>query len=233
VRITPIKIGELHSYISDILKRKKKRLLFAMNIHIFCQLYKNFSFNQKHKNVDVIFTDGVPLLWLSKLFKVSLPERVSGTDLVEWIFKTKKNIFLIGPSEGIVNILESKFPGTICGYYCPPFCSSWTNLVDLKIVNAINKSKASTLLVGVGPLKQERWLINNFNKTHAILGIGVGSAFDILSGKTSRAPRVLRDNGFEWLWRILLEPKRLIGRYLDDMKIMGVILCTYFTRSKR
>ena len=66
-------------------------------------------------------------------------------------------------------------------------------------------------------MKQEKWLINNFTKLKNVyLGMGIGSALDILSGEKRRAPKLMKDFYLEWLWRLILEPKRLFKRYLGD-----------------
>jgi N-acetylglucosaminyldiphosphoundecaprenol N-acetyl-beta-D-mannosaminyltransferase len=221
--ITPISVNVLHDFINAALKGTKKRLFFAMNIHIFCELYKDPLFNKKHDRADVIFIDGVPLLWFTRLLRRHVLNRISGTDLVEWILRTQKKVFLVGPPNKTVSILKEKFPSAICGSYSPPFGVLWTDDVDKQIIKASNKSKATIILVGVGPFKQERWLLNNLSKTNAVLGIGVGSAFDILSGKIPRAPKILCDNGFEWMWRIMKEPRRLFPRYLRDILFLAYI----------
>lgn len=199
---------------------KEKSLFFAMNVHILKLLSKDRKFKEKHeRKASLIFTDGMPLIFLSKFKKFSngeLKERISGTDLAEQILISKEHkVFLLGTSETILKEVAKKY--SVCGFYSPPFQEKWSEKEDQKIINLINKSKANTLLVAVGPLKQEKWLINNFSKLKTVyLGMGIGSALDILSGKKRRAPKLMRDFYLEWLWRLILEPKRLFKRYLGD-----------------
>ncbi len=204
----------------ESIKRKKKTLVFAMNVHILLELRNDQPCKEKHNNNSLIFCDGVPLVWLSKLSwysTKSLPGRVSGTDLVERILQNDRyKIYIIGSTLQILKRIVEKYPKNICGFFAPPFGNDWNEKVDEVILTQIKKTKPDIVLIGVGPLKQEKWLIKHSDKINAFVGIGVGSAFDILSGTTPRAPSILRNNGLEWLWRVVLEPKRLLRRYLTD-----------------
>ncbi|MFV1917597.1 MAG: WecB/TagA/CpsF family glycosyltransferase [Patescibacteria group bacterium] len=216
-RVDCITLTQAYYLIRERVRKNHRAYLFAMNLHILIELSKNLQFKRKHAKANVIFADGVSMVWLSKLTKNSLPARVSGTDLVEKLLEDRKlKIFLLGSTSEVLRKVKSKYPRTVVGYYSPPFRKLWGRQENEKIVTLINKSKTQIVLVGVGPLKQEKWIVNNLKKTKALVGIGCGSAFDIISGKTPRAPNFMKDYGFEWLWRILLEPKRLTGRYIDD-----------------
>jgi N-acetylglucosaminyldiphosphoundecaprenol N-acetyl-beta-D-mannosaminyltransferase len=86
---------------------------------------------------------------------------------------------------------------------------------------------AQIVLVALGAPRQERWIQSNLEACGAAVGIGIGSAFDIISGDQPRAPRWMKDNGFEWFHRLLLDPKRLVKRYLFE----DSLFIFYFTLS--
>lgn len=199
-------------------RRNKLSYIFAMNVHNLVELKKYPDFNDQYNQAEVIFADGVPLIWLAKLYKQPLRERVSGTDLVEKILlKNKKEVFLLGATDEIIQKLMRVYPDSISGYYSPPYGDAWNDEIDRRIIKKIRASGARIVLIGVGALKQERWLINNLHKTKCSVGIGVGSAFEILAGMKPRSPKYMSDNGLEWLWRIILEPRRLFMRYVVDV----------------
>lgn len=231
-RVDQVSFEEVMDEIDACLKAKKRALVFAMNVHNLVKLEAEKGFKAEYeKRVAVVYTDGVPLVWMSKMTKTPLPGRVSGTDLAKKLLsRGKHKIFLVGSSEEVLDKMKQKYR-CVVGVYSPPKSEKWSAKENIKIVEKVRKSKAQVLMVGVGALKQERWLLANFEKTKATIGMGVGSAFDILSGKTPRAPRFLRDNGFEWLWRMWLEPKRLGKRYLEDVARLGRLSLKLFKLS--
>ncbi|MCX5704014.1 MAG: WecB/TagA/CpsF family glycosyltransferase [Candidatus Omnitrophica bacterium] len=87
---------------------------------------------------------------------------------------------------------------------------------DDKIVEDINKSGSDIIWVGLGSPKQDLWMYEHRGRINAPVMIGVGAAFDFLAGTKPQAPPWVGDNGFEWLFRLITEPKRLWRRYLVD-----------------
>jgi len=82
------------------------------------------------------------------------------------------------------------------------------------VLKEINASRPDMLLVGFGMPLQERWLMQNWNRINARVALTGGAVFDYVSGELRRGPRILTDNSFEWLARLLIEPKRLWRRYV-------------------
>lgn len=214
------------------LNNNQKLLLFALNIHILVELRKNKILKDQIEQNGVIYADGVPLLWLSALLSTPLKGRVSGTDLCDYILshrlptKKKIKVFFISGNETIFLLAQKKYPNTIVGGYVPPFFSSWNDELLKNIRTLILSSQANVILIGLGPLKQEEWLCQEFKDIPQLLvGMGVGSAIEILTGQKKRAPQFLQALGAEWLWRIGLEPRRLLRRYLrDGIEILSLFL---------
>ena len=99
------------------------------------------------------------------------------------------------------------------GTYSPPF-RPLTEAEEHEIARSIDESGADIVWVGLSTPKQERWMsrMRPLLRGPAAL-VGVGAAFDIISGRVKRAPTWLRRTGFEWVYRMVLEPKRLVPRY--------------------
>lgn len=152
--------------------------------------------------------------------KEIIPERVTGTDLVYKISKLCEqincSIFLLGAKEGIAKKASLKlkflFPNLkIAG----TFAGKPNIIADQKIQTIINRSRPDILFVAFGAPKQEKWIARNLSKLETVkIAMGVGGAFDFISGKIKRAPIQLRKIGLEWLWRLIHEPKR-IGRIFN------------------
>jgi N-acetylglucosaminyldiphosphoundecaprenol N-acetyl-beta-D-mannosaminyltransferase len=112
--------------------------------------------------------------------------------------------------------LHARFPGaTIVGTFAPPF-RALTPDEDDAVVNTINGSRADVVWIGLSTPKQERWMAEHRGRLTAPLLIGVGAAFDIHAGVVRQAPYVIQRSGFEWLFRLMIEPRRLWRRYLRN-----------------
>ena len=103
----------------------------------------------------------------------------------------------------------------IAGTYSPPF-GPLTPEEDEEVVQSINQAKPDVLWVGLGCPKQERWIYEHKHRLQVPVAIGIGAYFKFHSGQTKRAPTWVRNRGFEWLWRLWKEPKRIWRRVLID-----------------
>jgi N-acetylglucosaminyldiphosphoundecaprenol N-acetyl-beta-D-mannosaminyltransferase len=118
-----------------------------------------------------------------------------------------------------------KFPGLkIAGYRSPPF-RELTEEEDKKVVEAINKASPDVLWIGLGGAKQELWMYNYKNRLKVPVMVGVGAAFDFLSGTKKQAPKWMQKSGLEWLFRLITEPGRLWKRYILGNSIFIYLVC--------
>lgn len=142
-----------------------------------------------------------------------IPERISGSDFIWDLskFAVTKNfkIFLLGgeptvPEQAALklqtDIYNLKVAGTYQGSPKPED--------ESKILDLIKKDKPDILFVAYGVPAEELWLERNLGKSGAKIGIGVGGTFDFLAGRRKRAPKFFRTIGLEWLWRLIIEPRR-------------------------
>lgn len=111
----------------------------------------------------------------------------------------------------------------VAGAYAPPFCPMSTE-EDRTVVEVINRSKPDIVWVGIGTPKQERWIAEHRDRLAAPVMIGVGAAFDFLSGHKPQAPQWLRRGGLEWLFRLASEPRRLWPRYREYPLFVALVL---------
>ncbi|MFA5829079.1 MAG: WecB/TagA/CpsF family glycosyltransferase [Candidatus Gracilibacteria bacterium] len=172
---------------------------------------------------DLNIPDGIGIIFASKLSKNSLPQRVTGTDLMQAIchFAPKgTKIFLLGAAEGVAEKvkakLQKKYPqiqivGTHSGSPAPEEAE--------KIRNLIQKSEADILFIAFGAPKQELWLSENLSHLKNLkIAMGVGGAFDFVAEIRKRAPRLMRKLGLEWLFRLVIEPSRFKRIYNATIK---------------
>ncbi|MEK7652127.1 MAG: WecB/TagA/CpsF family glycosyltransferase [Patescibacteria group bacterium] len=171
--------------------------------------FKNFYLKILETYWQVLYSCLVIIFYPNKLKKI-FPERISGVDffwdLVELAEKKNLSIFLLGSygntPDLVANKIKEKYPRVkIAGF-------SDKGPGNQDIVSEINNSKAGMLFVAYGPVKQETWIKTHLSKLDIKLAIGLGGTFDYISGKVLRAPHFLRSVGLEWLFRLIMQPKR-------------------------
>jgi N-acetylglucosaminyldiphosphoundecaprenol N-acetyl-beta-D-mannosaminyltransferase len=124
---------------------------------------------------------------------------------------------LFGASEAVLENLAGRLradhPGIeIAGTMAPPH-GAWNAADEARHIARLNGMRGDVIWVALGAPRQELWMARNRAALDAPLLVGVGAAFDFLSGAKPQAPRWLRHAGLEWLFRLATEPRRLAGRY--------------------
>ena len=222
VNVAAVQISDVIQQMGEwIEERSFGHYIAVTNTHVVTESWFNPEYRKVLNTADFVVPDGMPLVWLGRLCGYSLKRRVYGPELMETFFKEKgrkRRHFIYGGKPGIPerlmeNLLKS-YPGIhFVGSYSPPF-RQLTEDEDRVIVEMINDLEADVIWVGLGAPKQEKWMHDHRNVLRSPLMVGVGAAFDFLAGEKSQAPSLFREHGFEWLWRLMSEPKRLWRRYL-------------------
>ncbi len=173
-------------------------------------------------SADLVTPDGMPLVWLGRLWGSSEVSRVYGPDLFRAMAaegaKRGHRHYLYGGApetvERLAAVLAEQYPGlVIAGGVSPPF-RPLTPEEDAEHIRAINAAAPDVLWVGLGSPKQDIWMAAHRAALDVPVMVGVGAAFDFLSGDKRQAPRWVQRAGLEWLYRLLQEPRRLARRYL-------------------
>jgi N-acetylglucosaminyldiphosphoundecaprenol N-acetyl-beta-D-mannosaminyltransferase len=197
------------------------RYVCLCNVHSVVHADRETSLQEALHSADLCIPDGAPIAW--RLRRQGYPEqrRIAGPDLALDLFsiseKTGIKVFLYGGDDATLRhfktFLLGAFPALqIGGMISPPFQDSATYDCTAD-VEAINDSGAGLVFLGLGCPKQERWMKAQSERLRATC-IGVGAAFDFLSGRKPRAPVWMQENGMEWLHRLISEPRRLASRYI-------------------
>ncbi len=205
--------------------------VIAANVHVVMTAYWQAAFQQIVNQAALVTPDGMPLVWALRLLGVPDATRVYGPDLMlAWCDRAARSglpLYLYGGTPTmlakLVSRLTVQFPGiAIVGCYAPPF-RPLTPEEEATDVTQIQASGAKVLLVGLGCPKQEQWMARQQGKLSMVM-IGVGAAFSFHSGEVSQAPRWMMARGLEWLYRLLIEPRRLWRRYLINNPAFVVLL---------
>lgn len=186
-------------------------------------LQKDAHFREIYSKAFLVVPDGVPLLWAARFLQTPLKGRVNGTDLFEKLCaiaaSKQLKIFLLGGRPGAADnaakVLQARHPGLkIVDTYCPPYGFE-SNTAELALINAQIKDAAPHILfVGLGAPKQENWIYANYQQLKVPISIGIGVSFEMVAGMVKRAPVWMQKSGLEWLFRLIVEPKRLWQRYV-------------------
>ncbi len=169
------------------------------------------------KRSDLVTADGMPIVLLSRIVRNSLPERVTGADMVPPICRRCAreglSVYVLGSDK---DVLEEAFARL--GMQSLRIAGVDPSFVDLaaeppEIVARINAAKPDVLFVAFGNPKQELWMGRHAAELDVPVMIGVGGTFNFIAGRVKRAPRWMRRGGLEWIYRIIQEPGRLWRRY--------------------
>jgi N-acetylglucosaminyldiphosphoundecaprenol N-acetyl-beta-D-mannosaminyltransferase len=234
VKILNIEIDNLSKV--EFLDNLQSGIVFTPNVDHLMKLQKDLEFVQAYSISNYKVCDSQILLLASRLLGTPLSEKISGSDLLPAFYNHHRHnegvkIFLLGAKEGVAakaqqNINRKIGRNIVIGSYSPTFGFENSVLECQQIVEMINNSGATVLVVGVGAPKQEKWIYKYKDKLQNIkIFMALGATIDFEAGIMKRAPKWMSKTGFEWLFRLLCEPKRLWKRYLiEDIPFLFLIL---------
>ncbi len=232
--IDNVTMGEAVSRICDLIEERRFSYVVTPNVDHVVKLRHDREFREIYEEASLAVSDGMPWVWSSRILGTPLKERVNGTDLMLEVCGAAAqrgySVFLLGGNKGVaqeaVVVLERMYPRLrIAGYYFPQYGFEKDHDECLRIQKLIASSGADILFVGLGAPKQEKWIRDYGSGCQARTAMGVGASFSFVSGDLRRAPRCMQRLGLEWLWRFLLEPRRLWRRYiLADMPFLWLVL---------
>jgi N-acetylglucosaminyldiphosphoundecaprenol N-acetyl-beta-D-mannosaminyltransferase len=223
VRVNAIQIPGVVACMKEwICERQRGHFVAVTGMHGVTEAHHDPTFRAVLNDADLVVPDGMPLVWLARSKGHPLKRRVYGPELMatfceETAAKGYRHFFY-GGAPGVADELAARFvarfPGLIlAGTYCPPF-RALTDTEDREVVEMINGSRADVVWVGLSTPKQERWMFEHRDRLEVPVLVGVGAAFDFHTDRVAQAPEWMRENGLEWFFRLLREPRRLWRRYL-------------------
>jgi N-acetylglucosaminyldiphosphoundecaprenol N-acetyl-beta-D-mannosaminyltransferase len=166
---------------------------------------------------DIVNADGQSIVWAARLLGVPLAARVAGPDLMERLIDLAERrgypVYFLGARAEVLEAFEIavmkmhprlRVAGRHHGYFED----------DEAVADDIRESGARLLFVAISSPRKEFFLSRNLGRIGPLFAMGVGGSFDLLAGRTRRAPRWMQEAGLEWLFRLLQEPRRMWKRYL-------------------
>ncbi len=226
VGINNIKKNEAFEFARGVINTANHKTAFVVtpNPEIIVEALRNPEFFTVLNNADLSLADGIGLNLAGKLFGHHGMERIPGIDFVEYLLKHYKDrpleVFIVGGEGGTAQRAAQKlkkhfpvhnFKGAT---FAPEIMHDGTYKQDYDrkgITKELAYFLADIILIGFGAPKQELWMAKNMSYFPSTkLAVGIGGAVDVWAGNKIRAPRFIRALGFEWLWRLATEPRRIM-----------------------
>ncbi len=210
----------VHHVIEHLAELKGKYVCFS-NVHTSVMAKEHPDYAGVLNDAALVFPDGAPVAELQRKNGYPDAERVAGPDFMENMFCNtmdgRVSHYFYGSTEETLSALRTKlnekYPGLcIKGMYSPPF-KPLTPEEDREDVDRINGSGADIIWIGLGAPKQEKWMNAHKDRINGVM-MGVGAGFDFHAGTIQRAPVWIQRIGFEWLYRLFKDPRRLFKRYI-------------------
>jgi N-acetylglucosaminyldiphosphoundecaprenol N-acetyl-beta-D-mannosaminyltransferase len=216
VKINDISLDETVSKIKDLLSGSQKGYIVTPNPEICLTAYPDKKLRQIIQDSFLAIPDGFGLKIGARILGNKLKNITTGVDLCYKILNlAEQNNYSILFFEGIPpiaklaqKVFQEKFPSLKINYLDPDKVDWQGNSANLELITEINKIKPDIILVNFGAPKQEYFINKNLDKIETKLMLGIGGSLDFIAGKVSRAPKLMRRLGLEWLWRLIKEPKR-------------------------
>ena len=199
---------------------------------------RDAAFRSVLADADLVVADGMQVVFASRLHKTPLKARITGVDLVPAICRIaaeeNASVFFFGGEEGIAEeaaqCLQKKNPGLrVAGTYYPPFGFEKDEEENRKAIEAIEKAEPQVLFAALGCPKQEKWIRQNKDRLGASVMIGIGGAFNMITGREKRAPQWMQKCGMEGLYRLFLRPKTVWRRIAISAPNFFLLLIDLFT----
>ena len=232
---------EALDYIDEWISSRKIGQIITPNCDQIVQVEKRPELKKVWDEAELLLADGHPLLWFAKWYGAPLKEKINGSSFVPEMCRRASekgySVFLLGAGPGVADQaaenLEKTYPGIkIAGTYSPPFGFEKNRDEVNKINRMLSSSHADILILGLGVPKQELFGYENMKEYKIPVTVNAGATIDFIAGNKKRAPKWMVDNGLEWLYRVIQEPRRVGKRVLNDLAIFPLAVKYYPGKNK-
>jgi N-acetylglucosaminyldiphosphoundecaprenol N-acetyl-beta-D-mannosaminyltransferase len=224
IAVDALDLGRALSRVSNALQANKKGYVCAIGVHGILEALSDPCVARAFEQAAIVVPDGMPMVWIGHLQGHRGMRHVTGPALMREIFNRQEfagyTHFLYGGREGVADELAARltrtFPGTrIVGTYTPPY-RDLTRSEELDVIITINHCRPDMIWVGISTPRQELLMRRLLPRLNVGLMFGVGAAFDFHTGRIRDCPAWLKLIGFQWLHRLMQDPRRLWRRNLRN-----------------
>ncbi len=230
--INDLSLPETVNAVAWMIAENRKGYIVEINTDVMIRIERDHCLGKINDEAALSLLDGQPLVWIARLYRRPVKEKVSGSDLTLALLRQAAErghtVFLLGGREGVAEKAkakaETKYPGLqVVGTCAPPFGFEKDEGELAKLRERVSAAHPDIVVACFGCPKQEKWIYENFRDIDAKVFLCAGATIDFLADNVRRAPAWMSRVGLEWFYRFLKEPRRLFKRYfVDDMKIVGL-----------
>jgi N-acetylglucosaminyldiphosphoundecaprenol N-acetyl-beta-D-mannosaminyltransferase len=218
----PIDARSMHdvlALVDEAVAARRRLLIGVVNAAKLVNMQRDAALRQAVLTADIILADGMAVVWAARLLGRRLPERVAGIDLMTQMLRRGDQrgyrVYLLGATDKVLAAtaarIRAEFPGVVLVGYRHGYFGAHE---EAAIAEQICEARPDVLFAGMTSPKKEQFLARWSALMQVPVCHGVGGAFDVLAGKTRRAPQLWQRLGLEWLYRVVQEPRRMWRRYL-------------------
>lgn len=224
VGISAITLAEAVRRSQRLLAERRKGYICVTGVHGVMEAQRDAGFRAILNRSFLCTPDGMPTVWVGRLQGHRHMRRVYGPDFMLELCRRSVargcRHFLYGGGPGVAEKLQQRLQGLvpgidIVGTYTPPFRPLAAE-EERELVATVAEARPDIVWVGLSTPKQERFMAQMIDRLDTCLMVGVGAAFDIHAGLLQDAPEWMKRCGLQWLYRLLMEPRRLWRRYLQN-----------------
>lgn len=227
--VNNVTLKEAVEFLLQKIRQQTPAYVEEVNVDVVVKMEQDTVLRKITNDADLTLVDGQPLIWLAKLYGRPLKMKVSGSDLVptllECAAKEGRSVFVLGGKEDAAHKaaenIKARYPGLVVAGALSPSMGFEKKPEEVAYIReTLQKVKPDILLACFGCPKQEKWVSEHYRDCASGVTLCAGATVDFLAGNVKRAPKVFSENGLEWFYRFVKEPKRLFRRYfVDDMQI--------------
>ena len=238
VRIDALSMDDAVAAAADAVQNRRRLLFGVVNAAKLVNMRRDPILRRAVLGCDLILADGMSVVWACRILRRPLPQRVAGIDLMVRLLEAadrhRWRLYCLGAAEEVLCDLQLHISETYPSIQIAGMRNGYFgDDEEEQVAGEIAKAAPDILFVGMTSPKKERFLSDWSRALQVPVCHGVGGAFDVLSGKVKRAPRLFQRLGLEWAYRIMQEPGRLWKRYLVTNTIFCWLLFLEFMASLR
>ncbi|MFC3747542.1 WecB/TagA/CpsF family glycosyltransferase [Paenibacillus sp. GCM10012306] len=213
IRVSKVDMTATVSYLTEVVHTRKPHQVITANPIMVMAALDDPAYMKIMQSAELVVPDGTGVVWAANYCHQPVAERVAGFDLLHELLhageKYNWKVYLLGSTPEVIQEtatrLKSKFPGIVIVGYRDGFFGL---AEDDGVIADIVEAAPDMLFVARGADSQEPWIAKYKSRLAVPIMMGVGGSFDVISGKSRRAPVAFQKMRIEWLYRLLKEPTR-------------------------
>ena len=221
--------------VEQVVDRLEEGILWTLNPDHLYHLQRNEDFLNAYRQAAIVSSDSKYVYWGLKFLGRRIQSKASGSDIVPAYWRRHAQnpdvrIFLLGAKPGIAEQARQRINGiagreVVVGAHGPSMNFVGDPAESADAIRMINDCEATCLIVGLGAPKQEVWIARHRHLMPTVkVYMGVGATIDYEADAVKRAPRWMTQNGLEWVYRMVTEPRRYWRRYFRQLEFLWLVL---------